>query len=47
MLDERFNNYLLSIYADRRETALSYTDLPQESFTALMDINDAAAVRNE
>lgn len=48
MLDERFNNYLLSIYADRRETALSYTDLSTgEFYCTYADINDAAAVRNE
>jgi DNA mismatch repair protein MutS len=48
MLDERFNNYLLSIYAGSRETALSYTDLSTgEFYCTYADISDAAAVKNE
>jgi len=48
MLDERANNYLLSLYTDGRQAALSYTDLSTgEFYCTYADISDAAAVRNE
>ncbi len=48
MLDERVNNYLLSLYSDGRQAALSYTDLSTgEFYCTYADISDASAVRNE
>jgi len=48
MLDERANNYLLSLYNDGRQAALSYADLSTgEFYCTYADISDAAAVRNE
>lgn len=48
MLDERINNYLLSIYVDSKKAALSYADLSTgEFYCTYGEISEEAAVRNE
>ncbi|MDD4504412.1 MAG: DNA mismatch repair protein MutS, partial [Clostridiaceae bacterium] len=48
MLDERNNNYLLSIYSDRKQLALSYVDLSTgEFYCTYADNEDANNIRNE
>ncbi|MEA4849086.1 MAG: DNA mismatch repair protein MutS, partial [Clostridiaceae bacterium] len=48
MLDERNNNYLLSLYAEGRYTALSYIDLSTgEFYCTCADAVDTANIRNE
>ncbi|HYE84357.1 MAG TPA: DNA mismatch repair protein MutS [Clostridia bacterium] len=48
MLDERNNNYLLSLYSDGKQLALSYVDLSTGEFYCTYDDNaDGANIRNE
>ncbi len=48
MLDERNNNYLLSLYSDSRQLALSYVDLSTgEFYCTYADNGDASNIRNE
>lgn len=48
MLDERNNNYLLSIYSDSKQMALSYIDLSTgEFYCTYADCADANNIRNE
>jgi len=48
MLDERNNNYLLSLYADSKLTALSYLDLSTgEFYCTYADNTDLNNIRNE
>lgn len=48
MLEERNNNYLLSLYSDNRQIALSYVDLSTgEFYCTYADIDDAINIRNE
>lgn len=48
MLDERNNNYLLSIYSDSKQTALSYVDLSTgEFYCTYSDCTDTNNIRNE
>ncbi|HYF82905.1 MAG TPA: DNA mismatch repair protein MutS [Clostridia bacterium] len=48
MLDERNNNYLLSLYSDSKHLALSYVDLSTgEFYCTYADNGDAANIRNE
>lgn len=48
MLDERNNNYLLSLYSDSKQLALSYVDLSTGEFYCTYAANeDASNIRNE
>jgi DNA mismatch repair protein MutS len=48
MLDEKNNNYLLCLYGDSRQVALSYVDLSTgEFYCTSADIGDAGNIRNE
>ena len=48
MLDERNNNYLLSLYSDSKQVALSYLDLSTgEFYCTYADNADASNIRNE
>ncbi|HWR61909.1 MAG TPA: DNA mismatch repair protein MutS [Clostridia bacterium] len=48
MLDEKNNNYLLSLYSDSRQLALAYLDLSTgEFFCTHADGPDASNIRNE
>jgi len=48
MLDERNNNYLLSLYADSKLSALSYLDLSTgEFYCTYADNTDLSNIRNE
>ena len=48
MLDERNNNYLLSLYSDSKHLALSYVDLSTgEFYCTYADNADASNIRNE
>ena len=48
MLDERNNNYLLSLYSDNKQTALAYLDISTgEFYCTYADSDDSGSIKNE